>query len=91
VPLTDSVPLFAAASGISAIQIYNIETGRTVNSRESTKKTLESALGVAAPSAVVERRNKKPRSGAALGPLSTLTLTMRATIRASPASMSLTT
>ena len=44
----------AAASGISSIQIYNIETGRTTNPKETTRKALEAALGESAPGKIVE-------------------------------------
>jgi len=44
----------AAASGISSIQIYNIETGRTTNPKETTRKALESALGAKAPGKIVQ-------------------------------------
>lgn len=44
----------AAASGVSAIAIYNIETGRTENPRPSTRDKLEKALGVRAPPAIVK-------------------------------------
>lgn len=37
----------AAKVGISEIQVYNIETGRTFNPRDSTRRALSSALGQA--------------------------------------------
>lgn len=43
----------ASMSGISAPQIFNIETGRTANPRSSTRAQLEAALGEQAPNAVV--------------------------------------
>jgi ribosome-binding protein aMBF1 (putative translation factor) len=42
----------AAATGISEIQVYNIETGRTLNPREKTRKALERVLGEAPHEAV---------------------------------------
>src|SRR5262249_41237635 len=43
----------AAKVGISQIQVYNIETGRTLNPRERTRRALEKVLGKA-PEDVVE-------------------------------------
>lgn len=43
----------AAATGISEIQVYNIETGRTLNPREKTREALENVLGKA-PNELVE-------------------------------------
>lgn len=43
----------AATVGISQIQVYNIETGRTLNPREKTRRALEKVLGKA-PEDVVE-------------------------------------
>ena len=43
----------AARTGISLPQIYNIETGRTLNPRSTTRRTLERELG-AAPEQVIE-------------------------------------
>jgi transcriptional regulator with XRE-family HTH domain len=44
----------AARSGVSAPQIWNIETGATGNPRASTRAKLEGALGVSPPRALVE-------------------------------------
>ena len=44
----------AAASGVSAIQIYNIETGRTINPRAKTRGALERALKQRAPDQLVQ-------------------------------------
>lgn len=44
----------AAASGVSAIQIYNIETGRTANPRSRTRQALERALNERAPKELVQ-------------------------------------
>lgn len=44
----------AARSGVSAPQIFNIETGRTQSPRQSTQERLERALGAGAPEEVVE-------------------------------------
>lgn len=44
----------AAAAGVSAIQIYNIETGRTLNPRERTRRALERALNEQAPQELVK-------------------------------------
>ncbi len=44
----------AARSGVSAPQIWNIETGATGNPRSSTRTKLERALGVSPPEALVE-------------------------------------
>lgn len=44
----------AAASGVSAIQIYNIETGRTTNPRAKTRNALERALNQPAPAELVQ-------------------------------------
>jgi transcriptional regulator with XRE-family HTH domain len=44
----------AAAAGVSAIQIYNIETGRTLNPRERTRSALEHALNEQAPQELVQ-------------------------------------
>ena len=44
----------AASAGVSAIQIYNIETGRTSNPREKTRKALERALDMRAPQELVQ-------------------------------------
>ena len=43
----------AAASGVSAIQIYNIETGRTINPRPGTREALERAINQRAPKELV--------------------------------------
>ena len=43
----------AAAAGVSAIQIYNIETGRTINPRPGTREALERALHQPAPTELV--------------------------------------
>jgi transcriptional regulator with XRE-family HTH domain len=48
----------AAASGVSAIQIYNIETGRTTNPREKTRNALEGALKQPAPEELVQAVEK---------------------------------
>jgi transcriptional regulator with XRE-family HTH domain len=56
-------PDLAAASGVSAIQVCNIETGWTENPRESTRKKLESALGIAAPEAVVDAVEQEAEIG----------------------------
>jgi GIY-YIG catalytic domain len=39
--------------GVSAIQIYNIETGRTINPRSTTRDSLEQALKQRAPKELV--------------------------------------
>jgi transcriptional regulator with XRE-family HTH domain len=44
----------AAESGVSAVQIYNIETGRTVNPRSNTREALERALKQPAPQDLVQ-------------------------------------
>jgi transcriptional regulator with XRE-family HTH domain len=44
----------AADSGVSAVQIWNIESGSTANPRASTRKKLEGALGVKPPHELVE-------------------------------------
>lgn len=44
----------AGSSGVSAIQIYNIETGRTTNPRASTRAALEQALSQQAPDELVQ-------------------------------------
>jgi transcriptional regulator with XRE-family HTH domain len=44
----------AAASGVSAIQIYNIETGRTINPRSGTREALERAINQRAPRELIE-------------------------------------
>lgn len=44
----------AAASGVSAVQIFNIETGRTTNPRGSTRAALERALNESAPAELVQ-------------------------------------
>lgn len=44
----------AAQSGVSAPQIWNIETGATANPRASTRRRLEQALGARPPEAIVE-------------------------------------
>jgi transcriptional regulator with XRE-family HTH domain len=44
----------AAAAGVSAIQIYNIETGRTLNPRDRTRRALERALKEQAPQQLVQ-------------------------------------
>ena len=44
----------AAVSGISAIQIYNIETGRTINPRARTRTAFERALKARAPEELVQ-------------------------------------
>jgi transcriptional regulator with XRE-family HTH domain len=44
----------AAASGVSAIGIYNIESGRSVNPRPKTRKALERALRRSAPEELVQ-------------------------------------
>jgi transcriptional regulator with XRE-family HTH domain len=44
----------AGASGVSAIQIYNIETGRTTNPRAKTRTALERALNQPAPEELVQ-------------------------------------
>lgn len=43
----------AAKSGVSSLQIYNIETGRTTNPRDATRTRLERALGAQPPKAIV--------------------------------------
>lgn len=43
----------AQKAGVSQVQVFNIETGRTANPRVSTRKKLEKALGVATPTALV--------------------------------------
>lgn len=44
----------AAESGISSVQIYNIETGRSINPREATRGALERALNESAPTEIVQ-------------------------------------
>lgn len=44
----------AGAAGISAIQIYNIETGRTINPRARTRTAFERALKARAPEELVQ-------------------------------------
>ncbi|MFG5411439.1 helix-turn-helix domain-containing protein [Piscinibacter sakaiensis] len=44
-----SIPELSAASGVTAAQLYNIESGRTTNPRESTIQRIEKALGEALP------------------------------------------
>ena len=44
----------ASSSGISSIQIYNIETGRTTNPRDTTRAQLEQALNADPPGEIVE-------------------------------------
>jgi transcriptional regulator with XRE-family HTH domain len=44
----------AALSGVSSIQIYNIETGRTTNPRDTTRASLEQSLGDSPPNQLVE-------------------------------------
>jgi transcriptional regulator with XRE-family HTH domain len=44
----------AGASGVSAVQIYNIETGRTTNPRSKTRESLERALKQRAPQEIVQ-------------------------------------
>lgn len=44
----------AGVSGVSAIQIYNIETGRTTNPRSSTRMALERSLSRQAPDELVQ-------------------------------------
>lgn len=59
----------AAAAGVSALQIYNIETGRTANPRASTRTALENALGVNAPNEVVDAAEQEAEIGSGLGQL----------------------
>jgi transcriptional regulator with XRE-family HTH domain len=82
-------PDLAAASGVSAIQVYNIETGWTENPRESTQKKLESALGIAAPE-VVDAVEQEAEIGG-LGALIDFDPHDETTIRTSWASMCFTT
>lgn len=44
----------AARSGVSAIQIYNIETGRTANPRSKTRHAFERALKERAPRELIQ-------------------------------------
>jgi transcriptional regulator with XRE-family HTH domain len=44
----------AAASGVSSVQIFNIETGRTTSPRPSTRTSIERVLNESAPPALVE-------------------------------------
>lgn len=44
-----SVPELARASGLSAVAIYNIESGRSLNPQSETRKRLEGALKVETP------------------------------------------
>jgi transcriptional regulator with XRE-family HTH domain len=44
----------AAASGVSAVQIYNIETGRSPNPRDKTRAALERAVNERAPQELVQ-------------------------------------
>jgi transcriptional regulator with XRE-family HTH domain len=44
----------AAQSGVSAVQIYNIETGRSTNPREKTRDAFERALDENAPRELVQ-------------------------------------
>lgn len=42
----------AARAGVSPLQIYNIETGRTLNPRERTRHAIEAALSATPPAAI---------------------------------------
>jgi transcriptional regulator with XRE-family HTH domain len=44
-----TVPELAEASGVSAVQIYNLEAGRSANPREQTRLRLETALNTQVP------------------------------------------
>jgi transcriptional regulator with XRE-family HTH domain len=44
-----SVHELSEASGVSQVQIYNLEAGRSANPREATKRRLEKALRVSVP------------------------------------------
>lgn len=44
-----TVPELAAASGVSAVQLYNLEAGRSANPREQTRTRLEKALKTTVP------------------------------------------
>ena len=48
-----TVPELAEASGVSAVQIYNLEAGRSANPRDQTRKRLERALKTTVPQDVV--------------------------------------
>ncbi len=53
----------AAAAGVSEPQIWNIETGRTINPRSTTRSRLEQALGTAAPDEIVEAVEQQAEIG----------------------------
>jgi transcriptional regulator with XRE-family HTH domain len=59
----------AARAGVSAVQIYNIETGRTGNPRASTRQRLETGLGVSAPQALVAAVEQEAQLEGGLGSL----------------------
>jgi|CXWL01.1.fsa_nt_gi transcriptional regulator with XRE-family HTH domain len=47
-----TVPELATASGVSAVQIYNLEAGRSTNPRAETRERLEAALKTEVPQEV---------------------------------------
>jgi transcriptional regulator with XRE-family HTH domain len=49
-----SVPELAEKAGVSAMAIYNIESGRSVNPRSETRDALQGALNMDAPAELVE-------------------------------------
>ena len=58
----------AELSGISYVQIYNLEAGRSTNPRESTRKRLETALKSEVPQEVQEQIDEE-QSIEGLGPM----------------------
>jgi transcriptional regulator with XRE-family HTH domain len=47
-----SVPELASASAVSTVAIYNIESGKSVNPQDATRRRLEAALGSEVPADV---------------------------------------
>lgn len=63
-----SVPELSKASGISAVAIYNIESGRSLNPQEDTRARLEKALNKSTPEEVT-REDAKEQDIAGVGTL----------------------
>jgi transcriptional regulator with XRE-family HTH domain len=57
-----SIPELAVLSGVTAAQLYNIESGRTTNTRQSTIQRIESAIGELLPQETKAEIKRRLRS-----------------------------